>query len=64
MIPLLTSPISRLAICVRSQSPEEHKQTEEVVEGFLKNEGPELHERLKEYASTRASYIEEWWTER
>lgn len=45
------------------QSPEEHEQTKEVVDSFLKNEGPELHERLKEYASTRASYIEEWWTE-
>jgi hypothetical protein len=47
----------------RPQSPEEHEQTKEVVDSFLKNEGPELHERLKEYASTRASYIEEWWTE-
>ena len=47
----------------RPQSPEKHAQTKEVVDSFLKNEGPELHERLKEYASTRASYIEEWWTE-
>lgn len=47
----------------RPQSPEEHAQTKEVVDSFLQNEGPELHERLKEYASTRASYIEEWWTE-
>ncbi|POY72078.1 hypothetical protein BMF94_4885 [Rhodotorula taiwanensis] len=45
------------------QSPEEHEQTKGVVDGFLKNEGPELHERLKEYAANRASYIEEWWTE-
>lgn len=34
-----------------------------MVKEFLENEGPALHERLVDYASTRASYIEEWWTE-
>ncbi|BGP44013.1 carnitine O-acetyltransferase yat1 [Rhodotorula kratochvilovae] len=45
------------------QTPAEHERTKKVVEDFQKNEGPELHHRLKEYASSRASYIEEWWTE-
>ncbi|PLW47759.1 hypothetical protein PCASD_04374 [Puccinia coronata f. sp. avenae] len=45
------------------QTPKEHQRTKAVVERFLKNEGPLLHERLKEYASTRASYIEEFWYE-
>ncbi|GAA5932519.1 hypothetical protein JCM1841_000236 [Sporobolomyces salmonicolor] len=45
------------------QSPAEHATTKQVVDNFLKKEGPELHGRLIEYASTRASYIEEWWTE-
>ena len=34
-----------------------------MVKEFLANEGPVLHEQLKQYASTRASFIEEWWTE-
>ncbi|GAA5872876.1 hypothetical protein JCM1840_005875 [Sporobolomyces johnsonii] len=45
------------------QSPAEHATTKQVVDNFLKKEGPELHGRLIDYASTRASYIEEWWTE-
>ncbi|GAA5913434.1 choline/carnitine O-acyltransferase [Sporobolomyces salmoneus] len=45
------------------QSPSEHAHTKRVVQGFLKNEGPLLHQKLKDYASNRASYIEEWWTE-
>ncbi|POV99243.1 hypothetical protein PSTT_13917, partial [Puccinia striiformis] len=45
------------------QTPKEHEQTKAVVHRFLKTEGPLLHERLQEYASTRASYIEEFWYE-
>ncbi|GAA5851677.1 hypothetical protein JCM5353_007307 [Sporobolomyces roseus] len=45
------------------QTPSEHSHTKHVVEAFLKKEGPELHQKLKEYAATKASYIEEWWTE-
>ena len=45
------------------QTPKEHQRTKAVVERFLKTEGPSLHERLQEYASTRASYIEEFWYE-
>ncbi|GAA5822601.1 hypothetical protein JCM3770_000614 [Rhodotorula araucariae] len=45
------------------QTPADHERTKKVVEDFQKNEGPALHHRLKEYAASRASYIEEWWTE-
>ncbi|GAA5869850.1 hypothetical protein JCM16303_001818 [Sporobolomyces ruberrimus] len=45
------------------QTSSEHAHTKRVVQDFLKHEGPELHQKLKDYASTRASYIEEWWTE-
>lgn len=45
------------------QTPKEHQRTKAVVERFLKTEGPSLHEHLQEYASTRASYIEEFWYE-
>ncbi|BGP20849.1 hypothetical protein JCM10213_008115 [Rhodosporidiobolus nylandii] len=45
------------------QSPADHARTTRVVESFLANEGPELHERLKDYADSRDSYIEEWWSE-
>jgi carnitine O-acetyltransferase len=45
------------------QSPHEHARTKRVVQDFLEKDGPHLHERLVEYASTRASFIEEWWTE-
>ncbi|KAM0756020.1 acyltransferase ChoActase/COT/CPT [Meredithblackwellia eburnea MCA 4105] len=45
------------------QSESEHEKTKAVVDEFLKKEGPELHKKLVDYASTRASYIEEWWTE-
>lgn len=45
------------------QSPSEHETTQKAVAEFLKKDGPALHDRLVEYASTRASFIEEWWTE-
>lgn len=45
------------------QSPSEHERTKRVVKDFLEKDGPPLHEKLVEYASTRASFIEEWWTE-
>lgn len=34
-----------------------------MVKTFLVTDGPALHERLVDYASTRASFIEEWWTD-
>ncbi|TEY35180.1 hypothetical protein BOTCAL_0600g00060 [Botryotinia calthae] len=43
------------------QSPREHAETKQAVEEFLKNDGPELHERLKKYANGKTSYIEQFW---
>lgn len=45
------------------QTSEEHQNTKQVVEKFLADEGPKLQAQLEEYASTRASYIEEFWDE-
>ena len=42
------------------QTPREHRETEAAVADFLKNEGQELQERLKKYASNRTSYIEQF----
>lgn len=42
------------------QSPREHAETKRAVESFLKNEGPELQEKLKKYAEARTSYIEQF----
>lgn len=44
-----------------SQSPQEHEKTKAAAENFLKNEGPWLQEKLKEYAADKMSYIEEFW---
>lgn len=43
------------------QTPKEHEETIAAVKEFLKTDGPELQERLKRYAATKASYIEQFW---
>ncbi|KAK4122738.1 hypothetical protein N657DRAFT_574763 [Parathielavia appendiculata] len=43
------------------QSPREHAETRHAVHEFLRNEGPELNEKLKKYAEARTSYIEQFW---
>jgi Choline/Carnitine o-acyltransferase. len=43
------------------QSPREHEDTKAAVQEFLKNEGPELQEKLKKYAFSKTSYIEQFW---
>ncbi|EST07791.1 Acyltransferase ChoActase/COT/CPT [Kalmanozyma brasiliensis GHG001] len=45
------------------QTPEQHATTQSVVADFLKTDGPIVQAQLQEYASTRASYIEEFWDE-
>ncbi|KAN0060394.1 carnitine O-acetyltransferase yat1 [Thecaphora frezii] len=45
------------------QTPEQHEKTTRVVQDFLNNEGPRMQQSLQDYASTRASYIEEFWDE-
>lgn len=42
------------------QNPREHEDTKAAVEEFLKVEGPEMQEKLKSYASSKTSYIEEF----
>ncbi|KAI1836254.1 hypothetical protein DTO006G1_2463 [Penicillium roqueforti] len=43
------------------QTPRDHEDTKAAVRDFLKNEGPILQERLKAYASSKTSYIEQFW---
>ncbi|OQE38305.1 hypothetical protein PENCOP_c008G07852 [Penicillium coprophilum] len=43
------------------QSPREHEDTKSAVRDFLKNDGPLLQERLKTYAGSKTSYIEQFW---
>ncbi|KAL2129341.1 hypothetical protein VTI74DRAFT_7923 [Chaetomium olivicolor] len=43
------------------QSPREHAETIHAVQEFLRNEGPELNQKLKRYAEARTSYIEQFW---
>lgn len=48
------------------QSAREHSDTRHAVQEFLKQDGPELQEKLKKYAEERTSYIEQfcksWWS--
>ncbi|QSZ34085.1 hypothetical protein DSL72_005673 [Monilinia vaccinii-corymbosi] len=61
-IPELDSTMTKyLAALQPLQSPREHAETKQAVEVFLKNDGPELHERLMKYATGKTSYIEQFW---
>ncbi|CEN62658.1 Putative Carnitine acetyl transferase [Aspergillus calidoustus] len=43
------------------QTPKEQEDTRAAVRDFLKSEGPVLQERLQKYASSKTSYIEQFW---
>lgn len=43
------------------QSPREQAESKAAVEEFLKTDGPALQEKLKHYASSKTSYIEQFW---
>ncbi|KAK2781019.1 hypothetical protein FQN53_000872 [Emmonsiellopsis sp. PD_33] len=43
------------------QTPREHEESKAAVREFLKNEGPELQDKLKNYATSKSSYIEQFW---
>ncbi|KAJ5491177.1 mitochondrial carnitine O-acetyltransferase [Penicillium diatomitis] len=43
------------------QTIREHEETKAAVNEFLKTEGPTLQEKLKTYASSKTSYIEQFW---
>lgn len=42
------------------QTPREYADTEAAVGEFLEGDGPELQERLKNYANSKSSYIEQF----
>lgn len=42
------------------QNAREHHETERAVAEFLRTDGPELQEKLKQYATGRSSYIEQF----
>lgn len=44
------------------QTPREQDETRAAVQDFLKSEGPILQEKLKTYASSKTSYIEQFCT--
>lgn len=44
------------------QTAREHAETKQAVEEFQKTDGPDLHERLKKYATGKTSYIEQFCT--
>jgi carnitine O-acetyltransferase len=44
------------------QSRREHQDSEAAVSEFLKQDGPELQEKLKKYATGKSSYIEQFCT--
>lgn len=42
------------------QTPREQEETRAAVQDFLKSDGPVLQEKLKNYASSKTSYIEQF----
>lgn len=62
-IPDLESSLDKYLVALKPlQSPREHAETKHAVQAFLRNEGPELNEKLKKYAEARTSYIEQFCT--
>ncbi|KAK7607857.1 carnitine acetyl transferase-like protein [Phyllosticta paracitricarpa] len=61
-IPELESTCNKyLAALAPLQSPKEQRETRAAVREFLKNDGPDLQEKLKKYAAGKANYIEQFW---
>lgn len=44
------------------QDAREHRESERAVDEFLRTDGPGLQEKLKEYATGKSSYIEQFCT--
>jgi carnitine O-acetyltransferase len=60
-IPELESTAVRYLEALRPlQSPREHAETKHAVNEFLREEGPDLQEKLKRYAQGKTSYIEQF----
>jgi carnitine O-acetyltransferase len=58
--PLEQSCEKYLTVLKPLQSAREHSETRHAVNEFLRNEGPELNEKLKKYAEAQTSYIEQF----
>ncbi|KAL2828406.1 Choline/Carnitine o-acyltransferase-domain-containing protein [Aspergillus cavernicola] len=43
------------------QNPKEQEETRAAVRDFLKSDGPALQEKLQQYATSKTSYIEQFW---
>ncbi|OJD24310.1 hypothetical protein ACJ73_04329, partial [Blastomyces percursus] len=61
-IPDLESTCNRYLECLAPlQSPREQEETRAAVHEFLRADGPELQNKLKNYATSKSSYIEQFW---
>lgn len=45
---------------VALQGPREHEESKAAIREFLKTDGPSLQEKLKNYATSKTSYIEQF----
>jgi carnitine O-acetyltransferase len=60
-IPELDGTLQRYLASLRPlQTAREHGETKHAVNEFLKQDGPDLNERLKKYAAGKTSYIEQF----
>jgi len=60
-IPELASTCEKYITALKPlQSSREHAETTRAVQEFLRNEGPELNDKLKKYAEGKSSYIEQF----
>lgn len=60
-IPSLESTTEKYLASLRPlQGPREHAETQAAVQDFLKHDGPELQEKLQQYAEGKTSYIEQF----
>ena len=60
-IPELASTCRRYIEALKPlQNAREHSDTQQAVDEFLRRDGPELQEKLKNYAQGKTSYIEQF----
>ncbi|KAI1175720.1 choline/Carnitine O-acyltransferase [Nemania sp. FL0916] len=61
-IPDLDSSCRKYLAALRPlQGPREHSETKLAVEEFLRSDGPDLQEKLQNYALGKSSFIEQFW---
>jgi carnitine O-acetyltransferase len=60
-IPELESSLKKYLRALKPlQTPREHSDSRQAVEDFLRTDGPELQEKLRNYAQGKSSYIEQF----